>query len=178
MDRLAKLTIGSIGVLFIISLSIVTFWGYSINWAQWEEKREIWLPEKYTLTNKVGSDYLTVPRFTPSGSVNEISLEEYKRYFNEGSVTITADATIHYWTESLGEYGKTTYVASQSLTSSVDRDLKPVGIEILTDKEIQLRFSDSGSIFLVLFLAVAISGFGGLLLATGINKILSKRSYR
>lgn len=161
--------------LLIVSLSIVVYLGYSINWARWKETKEIWLPEKYSITNKVEGVYIKVAKFIPSGSVNEISLEEYKRYFKEGSVTITADFTVYYWTEILKEDGKTTYLAFQKLTSSKVEELKPVEIEILNDRELELRFFDSGLVLGAFFATILVSVFGGFGLTMVAEKTLKKR---
>ena len=143
-------------IIFVVTLTIslgLVYWDYSLGRGRWEEIREIWLPEKYSLDNKVNGTYVNLPKPELRGSLKlyKVSLEEYKRVFNEGSVTITTNGTVYYLLEESSEMNKSTYkpsnlktiyLASQELRSG-DPEL-PERVEILSDNKLKCTYRESG----------------------------------
>ncbi len=169
MERKIKSFLVSLAILLIISLSIVFNWGSSINWGRFKETKEIWLPEKYTLTNKIGSAYIGIPTLDLDKPSVKTSLEEYKKSFSETMVTITTNGTIYYWLEKSSGMNKTTYWTSQDFP--VGDPTYPESVTILSDKEIELHYYCLENIFGV----AVLSAIGCILGSIGVMAVIEKK---
>jgi hypothetical protein len=168
MERKVKSFLISLAILLTISLSFALYWGSSINWGRYKETKEIWLPEKYTLTNKVGGAYIGIETIDIDKPSFKISLEDYKRIFSESMVTITTNGTIYYWLEKSSGMNKITYWASQDFP--VDDPTYPESTTILNDKEIRLQYYCSGNVAFAVFLVTIASILGSLGVMAAIEK--------
>jgi hypothetical protein len=170
MERKIKSFLVSLVILLPILVGISLYWGSSINWGRYRETKEIWLPEKYILTNKVGNSYILS---TSSPDLDkpsfETSLQDYKKTFSESMVAITTNGTIYYWVEKSLGMNKTTYWTSQDFP--VDDPVYPESVTILSDKEIELQYYCPQNIGFAVFLA-AICSIGG---SIGVMKLIERK---
>lgn len=134
-------------VIFAAALTIslgLVHWDYSLGRGRWEEIREIWLPEKYSLDNRADGTYVNLRNLELIGplKLEKISLEEYKRCFNEGSVTITTNGTIYYLLEKPSRTNTSTYYLAFQELRSGDPEL-PERVEILSDNKLKCTYRDN-----------------------------------
>jgi hypothetical protein len=168
MKKAVKIWILTTVLLLVISFSIIS-WGISVGWGQWEETRKIWLPEKYSLTNRVNGTYVNKPRPDFDGTVVDISLEKYKELFNEGNITIATDKKVYYSIEFRTTKGHLIFRALQDFPSG--DPVYPYEVEILTDGELKLKYFED-EIALLYLLAAFCSVMVGFGISVAAKKIL------